>query len=74
MSQQKKLAEGMCTCLDVSCPNHPANHDQGCTLCIAKNLKTGEIPSCFFHKAGSDESQSSYFFEDFAKLVLGKKE
>ena len=28
-----------CTCTDTSCPFNPANHDKGCTPCIAKNLK-----------------------------------
>lgn len=36
-----------CTCRDLKCPFHPTNHSKGCSLCIAKNLKEGEIPSCF---------------------------
>ena len=39
-----------CTCRDLKCPFHPTNHNKGCSLCIAKNLKEGEIPSCFFNK------------------------
>ena len=73
MNQPINPAGNMCTCKDTSCPNHPTNHHQGCTLCIAKNLGTGEIPACFFHRAGSDESQENYYFEDFAKLVLEKR-
>ena len=42
-------AKEFCTCTDVSCPCHPVNHDQGCNLCILKNLSQKEIPSCFFH-------------------------
>lgn len=33
-------AKKFCTCKDTKCPLHPVNHDHGCTLCIAKNLKT----------------------------------
>ena len=42
-------AKEYCTCTDYKCPCHPVNHDQGCNLCILKNLKQKEIPSCFFH-------------------------
>lgn len=61
-----------CTCTDYKCPNHPTNHDKGCTPCIAKNLGQGEIPACFFKKANPDKKPSAYFFEDFAKMVLEK--
>ena len=37
-----------CTCTDTKCPNHPVNHEQGCSLCILKNLSRKEIPACFF--------------------------
>lgn len=33
-------AKIFCACKDTKCPLHPVNHDHGCTLCIAKNLKT----------------------------------
>ena len=36
-----------CTCNDYDCPFNPVNHNEGCTPCIAKNLKEREIPSCF---------------------------
>lgn len=42
-------AKDYCTCTDYQCLCHPRNHDQGCNLCIQKNLKQKEIPSCFFH-------------------------
>ena len=58
-----------CTCTDIACPMHPTNHDKGCSLCIAKNLKLREIPSCFFNMVGS-EKRDTYFFEDFAEAVL----
>ena len=62
-----------CTCTDHSCPLHPVNHDKGCSLCIAKNLKEGEIPSCFFNMVDSAKDHDSFFFEDFAEAVLKKK-
>ena len=64
-----------CTCGDLNCPNHPANHGSGCTLCIEKNLKAGEIPSCFFKKADPDYHGPGYRAEDYARLILkGEKE
>ena len=42
---QKELS----TCQNTACRCHPANHDQGCDLCIQKELRKGEIPSCFFN-------------------------
>ncbi|MDT3843410.1 MAG: DUF6485 family protein [Bacillota bacterium] len=59
-----------CTCTDRKCPCHPANHDRGCSPCVAKNLQQGEIPSCFFKKVNPDEKPDAYFFEDFAKFYL----
>ncbi len=61
-----------CTCLNTACPHHP-QQTGSCTKCIEKNLKNGEIPSCFFDKAGGVKKRSKYKFEDFAKLVLDKK-
>lgn len=60
-----------CTCTATGCPNHPNNHDQGCTLCIAKNMKYREIPGCFFNMLGENPDRKSYYFEDFAREVLG---
>jgi len=62
-----------CTCTDTSCPFHPTNHENGCTPCIAKNLKEGEIPTCFFKKVDPDYRGPGYKVEDFAKLVSEKK-
>ena len=59
-----------CTCDSYDCPNHPNNHEQGCTPCILKNLKLREIPSCFFNAADPGGDREGYFFEDFAKAVL----
>ena len=30
----------------------PLNHDRGCTPCIGKCLREGELPSCFFQRGG----------------------
>ena len=57
-----------CTCKDTKCPLHPTNHDKGCSLCIAKNLKSQEIPSCFFNVADPQMKRQGYSFEDFANL------
>ena len=62
-----------CTCKALKCPFHPTNHNKGCSLCIAKNLKEGEITSCFFNKVGNASEMESYYYEDFSKLVLKNK-
>ncbi len=62
-----------CTCTDKNCPCHPSNHNKGCTPCIAKNLKGGEIPSCFFKSIDFPKYTKDWFFEDFAKLVTEAK-
>ena len=59
-----------CTCKDTDCPLHPSNHDKGCSLCIAKNLKLGEIPNCFFNLVDKENKSTDYKFTDFARLVL----
>ncbi|MDD7463348.1 MAG: DUF6485 family protein [Anaerococcus sp.] len=61
-----------CTCVDTKCPNHPSNHDLGCTPCVEKNLSQGEVPVCFFNKANPDRDNDTYFFEDFARIVKSK--
>ncbi len=63
-----------CTCLDLNCPNHPSNHEDGCTRCIKKNLVLGEIPTCFFKKVDPAYKGPEYFYKDFAKLVLSRKD
>lgn len=59
-----------CTCPDANCTYHPTNHGQGCTPCIGKNLKSGEIPSCFFDLIEGAESRSEGSFKTFAEIVL----
>lgn len=64
------MSDISCTCSDLTCPNHPINHNEGCTPCIRKNLEKREIPACFFKKVDPDKKRSSFYFEDFAKEVL----
>lgn len=67
-------ASHFCTCPDVDCPLHPGNHDQGCDLCIQKNLTAGEVPSCFFLQATTDlDAVQDFSREGFAALCLGEK-
>ena len=59
----------MCTCTDTSCPYNPVNHDKGCTPCIAKNLKMGELPSCFFVAVQGHDEYPAYTYQHFARVV-----
>ena len=63
-----------CTCTDTACPCHPVNHDKGCSLCILKNLRQKEIPSCFFHSIPVEKPTKDWHYEDFAALVEAWKE
>ena len=63
-----------CTCSFVDCPLHPTNHDKGCSLCISKNLKKGEIPNCFFNMVDGFDNRNGYKFKDFAEAVLNKQQ
>lgn len=66
--------EHFCTCTDLNCPLHPKNHDKGCDLCIQKNLRMKEIPSCFFKAVDSDTSGVDDFsFEGFARFLQERK-
>ena len=58
-----------CTCTDTSCPFNPVNHDKGCTPCIAKNLREGEIPSCFFVEVQGHDECDGYSYQHFARVV-----
>ncbi|MGN0658841.1 MAG: DUF6485 family protein [Emergencia sp.] len=70
-----KTSAEFCTCSDRECPFNPVNHDQGCTPCIEKNLKAGEIPSCFFNAADPErkEDRGEYLQRDFARIVMRKE-
>lgn len=59
-----------CTCTDQTCPMHPTNHERGCSPCIADNLNTCELPTCFFKRVDPDYNGDTFTFEDFARLVL----
>lgn len=64
-----KQAKDFCTCTDYACPCHPVNHDQGCSLCVLKNLTQKEVPSCFFHDIGAEKPTAGWHYGDFAALV-----
>lgn len=66
---EMKDSKDFCSCTDYKCPNHPVNHDKGCTLCILKNLKQKEIPACFFHDIDCEKPTGKWHYEDFAALV-----
>ena len=68
--EEKRNAAAFCTCTDLQCPCHPSNHDQGCNLCILKNLRQKEIPSCFFHDIDCEKPTPDWHYADFAALVL----
>lgn len=65
-----RAPSGFCTCENLSCPLHPSRYGAGCTPCIAKNLRLGEIPNCFFNLVEGASLRSGDGFEDFARLVL----
>ncbi len=62
--------EKFCTCKNLECPLHPSRHDKGCSPCISKNLRTKEMPSCFFHLLKGGENRTGDSFEEFARLVV----
>ena len=60
-----------CTCQNTACRCHPSNHDQGCDLCIQKELRKGEIPSCFFNLViRPGETVEDCTIQAFARRVL----
>lgn len=62
-----------CTCQNTACRCHPSNHDQGCDLCIQKELRKGEIPSCFFNLViRPGETVKDCTLAAFARRVLKK--
>ena len=66
--------ESFCTCDNRTCPQHPTRHEKGCTPCIKKNLRLGEIPNCFFKLIENSETRTGDSFEDFARMVIKAKE
>ncbi len=66
--------KGFCTCEDTECKLNPANHEHGCDPCIQKNLREGEIPTCFFKAISEDISEIKTFSnEEFAEHVFKNK-
>lgn len=64
-----------CTCGDLSCPLNPRKNAHGCDLCIQKNLKLREIPSCFFKLVNEDISELKAFtIESFVDFFLKNRE
>ena len=60
-----------CSCLVKDCKAHPEKHNWECAPCIEKNLKSHEIPYCFWNKIGDTENaNSNYTFLEFAKNVV----
>lgn len=63
-----------CTCKDLNCKLNPHNHNLGCDPCIKKNLREGEIPSCFFRLINDDISDIKEFtFESFVEFFIKNK-
>lgn len=64
-----------CTCKDLNCKLNPHNHSNGCDLCIKKNLKAREIPSCFFKLVNDDTSKLKEFtIESFVDFFNKEKD
>jgi len=63
-------AKDFCTCSNISCKLHPSNQDKGCNLCINKNLKSNELPNCFFNLIENSSKRSGDSFKEFAKLII----
>lgn len=60
-----------CPCQNQKCRCHPIHHDQGCSLCIEKELRKREIPSCFWDFViKSGETVEDCSIEAFARRVL----
>ncbi len=59
-----------CSCGDKNCPLNPVNHEKGCSLCVEKCLRQGEIPSCFFNAVSTAPvDHSDYSYNGFANHV-----
>ena len=73
MMEKQGRGVPFCTCADTDCPFNPVNHDQGCTPCIAKNQREGEIPTCFYKLIDFPKPTENWHYEDFAALVQAAK-
>lgn len=68
-----KGARFFCTCDDTSCPFNPSNPAQvekgaSCDACIVKNLRLGEIPSCFFNMVGDSGEWGDFSVRGFIRF------
>ena len=63
-------AKELCTCKNIKCKLHPANHDMGCTPCIEKNLRMDEMPNCFFDKIDPEHKRKGTSTKDYAQCLL----
>jgi len=71
---QKKDDKHFCSCTVFTCPHHPSLHENGCDPCIQKNLRQGEIPSCFYRMISDDLSSiKEYNLESFVNFYLENK-
>lgn len=69
------MHQHFCTCKVINCKNHPLNHSEGCDLCIQKNLRTGEVPACFWLQISDDLSgYKKYTYENFSDFFHKHKE
>ncbi|MEX1377821.1 MAG: DUF6485 family protein [Eubacteriales bacterium] len=68
------INDNFCTCKDMDCKLNPCNHELGCTPCIQKNLKNGEMPSCFFNLVNDDLSDVHEFtIDSFVRFYIKNK-
>lgn len=63
-------AKELCTCQNLKCKLHPANHNLGCTPCIEKNLKADEMPNCFFNKIDPTHKRKGPKTKDYAEFLM----
>ena len=62
-----QAAKDFCTCTDLKCPCHPANHDRGCDLCIQKNLKQKDALIAFSEQLTEKNYEKKSGFSDRLK-------
>lgn len=66
--------EHFCPCRNTGCRCHPFNHSRGCSLCIEKELRKREIPSCFWDFViQPGETVEDCSMEAFARRVLERQ-
>lgn len=65
------MEKHFCNCPELECKNHPSNHTNGCDPCIVKNLKQGEIPSCFFLSISKEiDDLDKFTYESFVDFFI----